>query len=97
MLGVRPLAKLLRPYFRHHRELLGELCRTGWEVVRELMVAATQRPDLQPAMVSVVHTAADLLGWHPHVHAIASRGGWDADGKWVPVPFVGTGEAERRW
>ncbi|MGH9380571.1 MAG: IS91 family transposase, partial [Thermoanaerobaculia bacterium] len=89
------IPRMLRPYFLHHRELLGELCRAGWEVVRELMVAATQRPDLQPGMVSVVHTAGDLLGWHPHAHAIASRGGWDADGQWVPVPFVGTGEAER--
>lgn len=46
-------------------------------------------------MVSVVHTAGDLLGWHPHTYAIASRGGWTREGEWVPVPFVGTGEAER--
>lgn len=89
------IPRMLRPYFLHHRELLGELCRAGWEVVRQLMVAATQRSDLQPGLVSVVHTAGDVLGWHPHVHAITSRGGWNPDGEWVPVPFVGTREAER--
>ena len=37
----------------------------------------------------------DLLGFHPHVHAIASRGGWDREGRWVPVPFVDAVAAER--
>ncbi len=31
---------MLRPYFLHHRELLGELALAGWETVLELMVAA---------------------------------------------------------
>jgi hypothetical protein len=35
------------------------------------------------------------LFWHPHLHAIASRGGWDRQGRWVPVPFVDTVAAER--
>lgn len=35
-----------------------------------------------------------MLGWHPHVHAIATRGGWDAEGKFVPMPFVSTVAAE---
>ena len=69
--------KMLRPYFLHHRELLGRLCQAGWDVVRELMAAAVGDPTFQPGMVAVVQTAGDLLAWHPHVHAIASRGGWD--------------------
>lgn len=32
---------------------------------------------------------------HPHVHALASRGGWDRRGRWVPVPFVGPTAVER--
>ena len=30
--------------------------------------------------------------WHPHVHALVTRGGWDHGGEWSPVPFV-DGEA----
>ncbi|MGH9381705.1 MAG: transposase zinc-binding domain-containing protein [Thermoanaerobaculia bacterium] len=65
------IPRMLRPYLLHHRELLGELCRAGWEGVRQLMVAATQRPDLQPGMVAVVHTAGDLLGWKEHSRYLA--------------------------
>ncbi len=45
-------------------------------------------------MVAVVQTHGDRLGWHPHVHAIATRGGWDAQGSFVPIPFVSTTAAE---
>ena len=33
--GWRPLtvAKMLRPYFLHHRALLGELCKAAWETL----------------------------------------------------------------
>jgi hypothetical protein len=46
-------------------------------------------------MVAVVQTAGDLLAWHPRVHAIASRGGWDRQGHWTPVPSVDAVGAER--
>jgi hypothetical protein len=36
-----------------------------------------------------------MLGWHPHVHAIATRGGWDAEGCFMPMAFVSTTAAER--
>ena len=41
------------------------------------------------------HGASDDLRWHPHVHAIASRGAWDRQGRWMPVPYVDTKAAER--
>ncbi len=34
---VFTVPKLLRPYFMHHRELLGPLCAAAWQTVRELM------------------------------------------------------------
>jgi hypothetical protein len=43
-------------------------------------------------MIAVVQTFGDDLTWHPHVHALVTRGGWDRDGQWAPVPFV-DGEA----
>jgi hypothetical protein len=45
-------------------------------------------------MVGTVHTATSDLLWSPHVHAIASRGGWDPDGVWHPVPYVDEKSAE---
>ena len=58
------------------------------------MVAATGEEGLRPGMVAVVQTAGDLATWHPHVHALVSRGGWTRDWGWVPVPYVDEHAAE---
>ena len=44
------MPKMLRPYFLHHRELLGGLARAAWETVLQLMVAATNEDALRPGM-----------------------------------------------
>ena len=88
------MPKMLRPYFLHHRELLGGLARAAWETVCELMVAATGEESLRPGMVAVVQTAGDLANWHPHVHALVSRGGWTSDWQWVPVGYADEHAAE---
>jgi len=41
-----------------------------------------------PGMVAVQQAARTDLGWSPHVHALANRGGWSSDSRWVPVPYV---------
>ena len=88
--------RMLRPYFMHHRQLLGKLCHAAYESVHELMAAAVEEVEgFSTGMVAAVQTAGDALGLHPHVHAVAPRGGWDSDGRWVPVPFVDTDAAER--
>ena len=88
------IPKMLRPYFLHHRELLGGLSRAAWETVLELMRAAVDDETFRPGMVAVVQTAGDMANFHPHVHALVSRGGWSRDGVWIPVPFVDEHSAE---
>ena len=88
------IPKMLRPYFLHHRELLGGLARAAWETVLELMCAASGDEGMRPGMVAVVQTAGDLANWHPHVHAMVSRGGWTRGWEWVPVPYVDEHSAE---
>ena len=76
-----------RPRQLHHRELLAKLSQAAWQTVHELIAEAGGKDrGVRPGMVSVVQTATDLLEWSPHVHALVSRGGWDRDGTWVPVP-----------
>ncbi len=77
-----------------HRELLGGLAHAAWETVLELMCAAAGEEGMRPGMVAVVQTAGDLANWHPHVHAIVSRGGWTRDWEWVPVAYVDEHAAE---
>ena len=85
--GVRTTAGLGR--------LLGKLCQVAWDTVRQLMAEATAEEDgFRTGMVAVVQSAGDLLELNPHVHAIVPRGGWDAGGSWVPVPYVDCRAAE---
>ncbi len=92
---VFTVPKLLRPYSIHHRQLLGPLCAAAWQTVRELMaVAAGEEKGFRPGMVAVVQTFGDQLNLHPHVHALVTRGGWTADGAWMPIPYVSASAAE---
>jgi len=88
------IPKMLRPHFLHHRELLGGLARAAWKTVLELMCAAAGDDGMRPGMVAVVQTAGDLANWHPHVHALVSRGGWSQGREWIPVAFVDEHAAE---
>jgi hypothetical protein len=91
---VFAIPKMLRPYFLYHRPLLGQLCRAAYDTTREMISAASPAADaITPGMIAVVQTFGDDLGWHPHVHALVTRGGWDRDGQWTPVPFVDGGAA----
>jgi len=87
---------MIRPYFIHHPELRGKVCRAAHETVQEMMAAAAIGSEgFRTGMVAFVATAGDLLNVNPHVHAVVPRGGWDARGVWAPVPFVDIDAAER--
>jgi ribosomal protein S27E len=90
------LPKMIRPYFIHHPELRGKLCRAAYETVQEMMAAAAVGCEgFRTGMVAFTATAGDLLNLNPHVHAISPRGGWDKGGSWVPVAFIDNDAAER--
>ena len=88
------IPKMLRPYFLFLRELLTELAQAAYETVHELMVAAVEDERARPAMVVAIQTNSSNLKWNPHLHCVVSRGVWDADGQWIPVPYVDTHVAE---
>jgi Putative transposase len=43
----------------------------------------------------VVQTFGEGAKFHPHLHALCSRGGWTASGEWIPLPYVDEAAAER--
>jgi hypothetical protein len=74
------LPKMLRVYFMHHRELLSDLARLAYETIHELMCQAVDDQEVRPGVVAVPQTFGSLINPHPHVHCLASRGVWDAQG-----------------
>jgi hypothetical protein len=41
---------------------------------------------LKTGMVAVVQTFGSTINFHPHIHAIVSRGGWTKGDDWCPIP-----------
>jgi hypothetical protein len=92
---VFTIPKMLRVYFLHPRELLGELSRAAAETAKQLLAAAAgEEEGFRSGIVSVVQTFGGRAKFHPHVHALVTRGGWTGSGEWVPVPYVDEGAAE---
>lgn len=82
---VLTIARLLRPLFRRHRELLTELAGAGAEAVQELFRFACGR-EARPGIVVSIATAGDLLQWHPHLHLITTDAGRGRDRAWRELP-----------
>ena len=89
------IPKMLRPYFIHRRELLGDLARLAYETINELLSEAAGDHKARPGVVAVPQTFGSVLNVHPHAHCLASRGVWDEKGQWLPVPYVDTNAAEK--
>jgi hypothetical protein len=71
------------------------LSRAAAETAKELLAAAAgEKEGFRSGIVSVVQTFGGRVNFHPHVHALVTRGGWTGSGEWVPVPYVAEGAAE---
>ena len=58
------------------------------------MMAVAAAEEIRPGMVAVIQTFGPTINFHPHIHAVVSRGGWTEAGQWVPVPWVEPHAAE---
>jgi acyl-CoA reductase-like NAD-dependent aldehyde dehydrogenase len=45
------------------------------------LAAAVEEKGFRPGMVSVVQTFGAGAKFHPHIHALSSRGGWAPSGE----------------
>jgi ribosomal protein S27E len=82
---VFTIPKMLRAYFRYDRTLMSDLSRAAYRAVAQF-VEASAGPGVRPAMVVVKHTFGEGVRFHPHLHALATAGGWDGDQTWSPLP-----------
>ena len=89
------LPKMLRPFFMRDRELLSDLARLTYETIQQLMGEAAGDENARPGVVCVPQTFGSLLQPHPHAHCLVSRGLWNTDGQWIPVPYIDTHAAEK--
>lgn len=77
---VFTIPKRLRPYFKFNRKLLRKLytaAKCAWNDVREDAFPFAWNT----GSVMALHTAGDLLNFHPHIHSLGLHGAVDPDGK----------------
>jgi hypothetical protein len=85
---VFTIPKLLRPIFKYHRRDVGLLCKSAWQALKEMLQEVASDPCALPGVVITVQSYGDRLNLHPHIHALASRGVWSADGSFEPLPTL---------
>ena len=49
----------------------------------------------RPGVVCVPQTFGSLQKPHPHAHCLVSRGLWNTDRLWIPLPYIDTNAAEK--
>jgi hypothetical protein len=80
---VVTIPRLLRPLFRRRRDLLRDLARCAADALGA-DVEASLGGGLRPGIVVSIATAGDLAQWHPHLHILATDGGFSPEGNWHP-------------
>ena len=87
---VFTIPKLLRPIFKYHPKELGLLCKSAWQALKEMFQEVATDPSALPGVVISVQGYGDRLNLHPHIHALAARGVWSANGSFEAIPALDT-------
>jgi hypothetical protein len=92
---VWSIPKRLRVYFRYDRELTKHLYTAAWnawkDTVSELL------PGTQTGTVIALHTAGDLLNFHPHLHSLVLNGAIDSNGNFIALATIDTDKLQARF
>jgi len=86
---VYTIPKRLRPYFKFNRKLLGKLYTAAKLAWNDLIVDAFPS-DWTTGAVMALHTAGDLLNFHPHIHSLGLHGALDPEGNFHLLDSVDT-------
>ena len=63
--------KIIRPYFKYDRKLLGKLCLYAWETIKEIFRECLPDGAVPGAVISI-QTWGDKANFHPHLHGLVT-------------------------
>ncbi len=93
---VFSMPKILRIYFLFNRNLLKELSKISWEVIRKYYISTCRKAGSKPAAVAVIQTFGDFLSFNPHMHILAADGCFGDDGFfYAPSKSIDTASLEK--
>lgn len=93
---VYTIPKRLRPYFKFNRKLLSKLY-TAAKLAWNDLVEDAFPSDWNTGSVMALHTAGDLLNFHPHIHSLGLHGALDPDGNFHLLNSVDTEYLSRQF
>jgi hypothetical protein len=70
---VFTIPKIIRPFFKYNRALLGDLCLSAVRAITLYMKTYADR-GLMPGVVAVIQTFGNRLNFHPHLHMLVTEG-----------------------
>lgn len=68
---VFSVPKILRPYFRFDRRLLGKLSQCAYQCLKEFFRQTLSKKEGVPGAVISIQTFGDLVNFHPHLTALS--------------------------
>lgn len=86
---VFTIPKIIRPYFKYDRKLLGKLCLCAWDTIKEFFAVCLHKETIPGAVISI-QTWGDMANFHPHLHGLITKGGFDNYGVFYPLPWIDT-------
>jgi hypothetical protein len=86
---VFSIPKIIRPYFKFNRKLLGKLCHCCYDTVKTFYQEVVPDKDAVPGAVLIYQTfGAEAANYHCHVHGLFSEGAFDKSGQFYPVTGI---------
>jgi hypothetical protein len=85
---VYTLPKRLRPFFKFKRSMNRHLYHAAWGAWQDLL--DDEFPDCRGGAVMALHTAGELLNFHPHPHALMLHGAVDGTGNFHRLASIQT-------
>jgi Putative transposase len=71
---VFTLPKVLRPYFRFDRKLLGKLSQCAHQFLKKFFQTTLNGKKAMPGVVVSIQTFGDLVNFHSHLHCLVTDG-----------------------
>lgn len=85
---VFTVPKRIRPYFKYDRKLFKLFYKSAWEAWKWYVEGLL--PEGTSGAVMSLHTAGDLLNFHPHVHSLVLPGVITPSGEYQELPEIDT-------
>jgi len=92
---VFTIPKMLRPYFRFDRKLLGRLSQCAYQSLRDFFRKTLNEERAVPGVVICIQTFGDLVNFHPHLHCLVTDGCFMPSRWFYVLPEIDVKKLER--